>query len=141
MALNQDSMTLPKTPFSKEAVLTNAETSFHSPTAGNLQPVITEAENTDGARVTRLYALQRAAVATANHIQLYKKVGATYTYFDGVTMAIGTPSASAAVPKTDFGFSADSPLELDAGEGLYAAMGQAVANGVVVHAEGGFYAQ
>lgn len=141
MALNQNNATLPKTPFSRMAVVTAAETSFHSPTAGNLQELLAPADNVEGARVTRLYAIPRAAVGTANHLQLYKKVGSTYTLLDSILQATVSPGASAAAVKTDFGYSLSYPLELEAGEGLAVGMGQAIANGVAFRCEGGFYAQ
>jgi hypothetical protein len=139
MALNQDRITLPKTPFSRTAVLTAAETSFHNPT--NVVDLMVAADNTDGARITKLYAIPRATIATANHIQLYKRSGSTYTLIDSVLMATVTPGAAVASTKTDFGLSLSAPMELEAGVGLAVAMGQAVANGVVVRCEGGFYAQ
>jgi hypothetical protein len=138
MAVNQDHATLPKTPFSRTAVLTAAETAFNTPT--NVVDLLLAADNTDGARITKLYAIPRATIGTANNIQLYKRSGSTYTLIDSALMATVTPGAAVANAKTDFGLSVSAPLELEGGIGLAAAMGQAVANGVVVRCEGAFYA-
>jgi hypothetical protein len=139
MALNQDHATLPKTPFSRTCVLTTAETAFNAPTA--IVDLLLAADNTDGARITKVYAIPRANIATASNIQLYKRSGSTYTLIDSALMATVSPAAAVANPKTDFGYSVTSPLELEAGIGLAMATGQSVANGIVGRCEGGFYAQ
>lgn len=139
MALNQDHATLPKTPFSRTCVLTTAETAFQLPT--NAVDLLLAADNTDGARVTRLYGIARAAIATANNVQLYKRVGSTYTLIDSVLLTVHTPGASVASVKADFGYTLSNPLELEGGVGLAMAIGLSVANGVVGRCEGGFYAQ
>jgi hypothetical protein len=139
MALNQDHATLPKTPFSRTAVLTTAETTFNTPT--NVVDLLLAADNTDGARITKLYGIPRAAIGTANNLQLYKRSGSTYTLIDSALMAVVTPGAAVANPKTDFGLSVSAPLELEGGIGLAVAMGQTIANGVVMRCEGAFYAQ
>jgi hypothetical protein len=54
-------------------------------------------------------------------------------------MATVSPTAAVANPKTDFGVSEEVPILVRPGYGLAAAMGQAVANGVVVKVEGGLY--
>lgn len=141
MALNQDHATLPKTPFSFRCVVTAAETAFHSPTPASLKVLIPLASNTDGARVTKLYAIPRAAIAAANNIQLYEYDGVNYTLIDSALMGVVTPAAAVANPKTDFGVSLSSPLEIGANLGLFMGMGQAVANGVTGRCEGGFYTQ
>lgn len=137
MAIQQNKAVLPQTPFSRTAVLTAAETAFHNPTS--TVDLLLASDNVNGARLTRLYAIPRAAVASANNIQLYKKVGSTLTLIDSVLMATVTPSATVANPRTDFGLSLAAPMELEAGVGLAVANGQAIANGVVVRCEGGFY--
>lgn len=141
MALNQNNATLPKTPFSRMAVVTAAETVFHNPTAGNLQTLLDPTDNVEGARVTKLYAIPRAAVGTGNNLQVYKKVGSVFTLLDSILQATVSPGAAAANIKTDFGYSLSNPLELGPGEGLSVGMGQAIANGVAFRCEGGLYAQ
>jgi hypothetical protein len=137
MSTTPDTVVLPVTPLSRTAVLTLAETTFNTPT--NVVDLLLTADNVNGARITKLYAIPRATIGTANNIQLYKRVGSTYTLIDSALMATVTPSASVANTKTDFGLTIDSPMELESGVGLAAAMGQAVANGVVVRLEGGLY--
>lgn len=132
-----NSIVTPQTPKAWKAVCTTAETSFHSPT--NVQTLVDETVDTGAHRITGLYAVARAAVGTACNCQLYWKVGSTYTLIDSVQMATGTPSASVANQKADFGLSEDSPLILPAGVGLAVAIGQSIANGVSFKAQGGGY--
>lgn len=138
MAVNQDSATLPKTPFSRTAVAVTAETAFHAPTA--MVDLLLIADNTDGARITGLYAIARAAIATACNCQLYKRVGSTYTLIDSALLAVATPSASVANHKAVFNITLYEPLELEPDEGLAVAIGQSIANGVAFRCQGGFYA-
>lgn len=137
MATTPDTVTLPVTPFSRTAVLTAAETAFHNPT-GTVD-LLLAADNVNGARITKLYAIPRATIGTANNVQLYKRSGATYTLIDSVLMATVTPGASVANAKSDFGLSLENPMELEAGVGLAMAIGLAVANGVIGRCEGGLY--
>ena len=128
---------MPQEPFSRTAVATTAETAFHAPT--NVVDLLDAADNLNGARLTRLYAIPRAQVAAACNVQLYKRAGSTYTLIDSVLMATVNPSGSVANGRTDFGVSLASPMELEAGVGLAVAIGQTIANGVVVRCEGGLY--
>lgn len=137
MALTQNKAVLPQTPFSRTAIVTVAETAFHNPT--NMVDLLLAADNGNGARITRLYAIPRAAIGTASNIQLYKRVGATYTLIDSALMNPVSPAANVASAKTDFGVSLLNPMELEAGVGLAVATGQGVVNGVVVRCEGGLY--
>lgn len=137
MSVTQNKAVMPQTPFSRTAVATTAETAFQAPT--NVVDLLLAADNVNGARVTKLYAIPRAAVASACNVQIYKRVGATYTLVDSALMAVLTPSASVANAKTDFGLSLLAPMELEAGIGLAVAIGQSIANGVVVRCEGGLY--
>jgi len=137
MAITQNKAVLPQEPFSRTAVATTAETAFHAPT--NVVDLLDAADNLNGARITRLYAIPRAQVAAACNVQLYKRAGSTYTLIDSVLMATVNPSGSVANGRTDFGVSLASPMELEAGVGLAVAIGQTIANGVVVRCEGGLY--
>src|SRR5690242_9251059 len=116
MAVNQDHATLPKTPFSRTAVAVAAETAFHLPTT--TVTLLDRADNTDGARITKLYAIPRANIATANNVQIYTYDGTTKTLIDSALMATVNPGASVANAKTDFGVSLTAPMELKAGLGL-----------------------
>ena len=137
MSLTTNTAVLPQTPLSCTAVLKEAETTFQSPT--NVVTLLDETDNVNGARLTRVVAIPRANIGTANNIQLYEYTGTTYTLIDSALMATVSPSASVANAKTDFGYTEDSPKLVRAGYGIKAAMGQAVANGVVVVAEGALY--
>src|SRR5581483_11341889 len=111
MAVNQDHITIPKTPFSRTAVCTTAEVGFNAPV--NVVDLLLAADNADGARITKLYFIPRAAIGTATNCQLYKRNGATYTLIDSQLMATVSPAANVANPKTDFGITPDAPLELE----------------------------
>jgi len=137
MTVTVNSAVLPQTPFSRVAVCTVAETAFHAPT--NVVDLLTAADNPNGARITRLFAIPRAAIGTANNVQVYERNGSTYTLVESVLLSVHTPGASVANAKIDFGYSEDAPLYVRAGYGLAVAIGVAVANGVVVKAEGGLY--
>jgi len=137
MAVTTNTAVLPQTPLSRTAVATAAETAFHAPTS--VVDLLTAADNVNGARITRLYALARAAVGTANNVQIYERNGSTYTLIDSALLSVHTPGASVASAKADFGYTEDNPLYVRAGYGLAVAIGLAVANGVVVKAEGGPY--
>ncbi|MBJ7410119.1 MAG: hypothetical protein JHD15_07095 [Phenylobacterium sp.] len=139
MAVTPNSIVTPQTPVFKTAVATAAETAFNTPTA--VVTLIDDAtQNTNGLRLTSVYAIARAAVSTNPiNCQLYKKVGTTFTLIDSVLIAVGTPSASVANQKGDFGYSEGNPLTLEAGVGLAVAIGTATANGVAFVAKGGAY--
>ena len=137
MATTANTAVLPQTPISRAAVCTAAETAFHAPT--NVVDLLTAADNANGARITRLYAIARAAIGTANNVQLYERNGATYTLVDSALLGVHTPGASVPNGKIDFGYTDDNPLYVRAGYGLAVAIGLAVANGGVVKAEGGLY--
>lgn len=137
MAVTANNIITPQTPFSRTAVATAAETAFHNPT--NIVELLAPTENINGARITRAYAIPRAATGALINCQLYKKVGSTYTLIDSVLTANVTPSATVANPKYDYGYSEDNAVILAAGDGLAVAIGSAVANGVAFRCEGGFY--
>lgn len=137
MAVTPNSIVTPQTPFSRTAVATAAEVAFHAPTA--VVDLLLAADNVSGARLTKLVAIPRAAIATANNAQLYERNGSTYTLVDSALIPTVSPGASVANAKTDFGYSEDTPLYVRAGYGLAVAIGLAVANGVTLKAEGGLY--
>jgi len=140
MAATPNSIVTPKSPKSFTAVAITAETAFNAPT--NQVTLIDESvsgNNDNGLRLTTVYAIARAAIASLCNCQLYKKVGSTYTLIDSVVMATGTPSATVVNQKADFGYSEDNPLILAPGVGLAVAIGQSIANGVAFRASGGAY--
>ena len=137
MSTTPDTVVLPQTPFSRTAVAVSAEVAFHNPT--NMVDLLLAGDNPNGARITKLYAIPRAAVGADLNCQLYKRAGATYILINSVKMPAHTPSATVANAKADFGYSIDSPLELVAGEGLAVAIGAGIANGVAFFCNGGLY--
>ena len=137
MAVTANCIVTPQTPLSRNAVATAAETAFHNPT--NVVELLAAADNVNGARITKAYAMPRAATGAVINCQLYEKDGSTYTLIDSVLTANVTPSATVANPKYDYGFSDSSPMVLKAGKGLAVAIGSAVANGINFHVEGGLY--
>jgi hypothetical protein len=137
MAGTANSIITPQTPLAKTAIATAAEVAFHNPT--NVVELLAPADNLNGGRITKLYAIPRAATGAVVNCQIYKKVGTTYTLIDSAVTTSFTPSATVANAKTDFGISDSNPLELLAGEGLAVAIGSAVANGIVFRCEGGLY--
>lgn len=137
MPVTPNSIVTPQAPVSYTAVATAAETAFHNPT--NAVELIPPAENLNGMRITKVYAIARAALGGATNYQLYKKVGTAHTLIDSVVAADVTPSASVAAGRASFGASEESPLILGVGEGLAFAIGRAVASGVVCRVEGGSY--
>lgn len=135
MTVSANSIITPQTPFSRTAIAATAETTFAAPT--NVVTLLSEADNTNGVRITRLIAIPRATVGTANNCQLYAFTGSTYTLIDSALMATVAPGGAVANTKTDFGYSEDSPLILRAGYGLAVAVGQSVST--VFRCEGGIY--
>lgn len=136
MAATPNSFVSPQTLLSREAIAVTADVTFHNPT--NVVTLLDEADNTNGARITSLYAITRATLSAANNCQLFKKVGSTYTLIDSALIAAVTPSATVANGKINFNYADDNPLEVNGGVGLAVAIGTSVANGVVFRASGGF---
>lgn len=135
MAVTENSIITPQTPFSRTAVTASANTDFTTtPTTTTL---LAAADNTNGARITRLVAIPRATVGTASNCQVYAYDGTTKLLIDSALMATVTPGAAVANAKTDFGYSEDNALILRAGWGLEVAPGQAVST--VFRCEGGLY--
>lgn len=127
----------PQQPVSFTGIAVTADVAWHSP--ANMVDVVPIASNTKGIRLTKVYAIARAALGGATNAVLYKRIGSTYTLIDSVLMADNTPTLAVANGKGDFGISETNPLILNANEGLAFAIGRTVANGVVCRAEGGAY--
>lgn len=130
MAVTANSIVTPQTPKSAMVGLTTGNTTFTtSPT--NSQLLLTAGAN--GARVTRIQAVPLEQINTANNIQLYRSTdsGTTKYLCNAVLMATVTPGAAVANTPTDFGYSEDNPLILQANERLYVAEGQTEAVNVV----------
>jgi hypothetical protein len=138
MAVTPNSIITPQTPVCFTAVAVAADVAWHAPV--NMVTLVNDAtENTNGMRLTKVYAIQRAALAGNLNCVLYKKVGSTYTLLDSVLMTNTTPSATVANIKAVFQYSEDDPLYLPANVGLAVAIGTTVTNGVAFAASGGAY--
>lgn len=137
MAVTGNNIITPQTPLLRTAVATTADVAWSAPV--NVQTLVDDTTNTNGVRLTSVYAIQRVATAGNLNCMLYKKVSSTYTLIDSVLMTNTTPSATAANIKADFGYSEDNPLVLEAGVGLAVAIGSTLANGVAFVAKGGSY--
>ncbi len=124
-------------PIAYAAVATTAETAFHAPTQA--VEVVPPADNVQGMRITKAYAISRAAPGAVIHCQLYGRVGTTHTLIDSATLANTSPSATVASPRAVFEASEEDPLFLPPGVGLAFAIGGSVANGVVCRVSGGSY--
>ena len=137
MAVTANSIVTPQTPLSRNAVATAAEIAFHNPV--NVVELLAAADNVNGARITKMYAIPRAPTGAIVNCQVYEKDGSTHTLIDSAVTTNFTPGAAVANAKTDFGLSDANPLILKAGKGLAVAIGSAVANGINFHVEGGLY--
>ena len=138
MPVTANSIVTPQAPKAATAVATVANTDYDDIPANAAGALVTA--GTNGARVTKLYAIPRATV-TATQLQLYRSAdaGTTKRLFDSALMAAYTMAATTEAPTTDFGYSEDNPLILVANEVVYPAIGVALAAGVVFVAEWGDY--
>lgn len=136
MAVTANSIVTPQTPLAGNALCTSANTNYAVPTAA----VALIPTQTNGARITRLFALALATV-TATELQIYVSPdgGTTKKFIDSALMSAYTVAQTTKQPKVDFGFSDSAPLLLAAGESLYAAIGVALATGIMFRAEGSSY--
>ena len=136
MAVTGNNVITPQTPKSGVAVCTTANTTY-SDTPANSVKLVTAGAN--GARVTKITAVARATV-TATELQLYVSydAGTTKKLINSKLMAAYTVAQTTANVPTDFGYTEDLPLQLEANAELYVAIG--VTNtGIVFHAEWGDY--
>ncbi len=137
MTVTANSIVTPQTPFSRQGVAVTAETSFNAPT--NTITLLDRADNVNGARITRLYAIPRANIGSAVNCQVYEYDGVNKRLIDSALMSTISPSASISNAKTDFGYTDSYPFFVRAGVGLEVAIGVTVANGIVFKADGGLY--
>lgn len=117
------------------AVATAAVASLGGDTPTNTVLLMTA--GTDGAILTRLFALPRATV-TASSLVLFlsKDGGTTQRLIDSEVMAAYTLASTTAIPETSFSnYSETTPLRLEAGDKLYVGSQVALAGGIVFKAE------
>ena len=121
MAITPNSIITPQTPKTATAVCATANTTYGN-TPTNTAVLVNAASQ--AVRVVRITAIPRATV-TATQLQLFlsKDNGVTMRLIDSALMPAYTMAATTAAPKTDFGYSDDNPMLLQAGDTLYAAIG------------------
>lgn len=132
MAVTANSVITPQLPKTAYCVLDTASTDIDdAPTTSVL--LVTAGAN--GARLTRLTSIPRATV-TATMIACYlsKDAGTTKRLLDTALMAAHTVANTTEIPTTDFGYSEDNPLVLEAADRLYMTTAVALAGGIVVQA-------
>ena len=137
MAVSQNKIVTPQTPKTATCVLVTASTDIDdAPTTS----VLLYTAGANGARITRISAMPRATV-TASLIGLFlsKDAGTTQRLIDSVVMAAHTVANTTEIPTTDFGYSEDNPLILEAADRLYATTAVSLAGGIIVLASGADY--
>lgn len=90
------------------------------------------AASTEGKRITRLWALPKATLATALRVDWYiSPDGTAATLVSSTTVGAQTVSATAAITESqDTKWSPEEPLELGPGQELWAALSTAFASGI-----------
>ena len=120
-------------PVAFTGIATGACTDYDTPT--NMVDVVAIADNVNGMELDKVYAMTRGTITTAV-VQLYKRVGSTYTLINTADYAAVTPSATVKPTLVDFLYSEFAKLRLHPGEGLAFGCSIAVADGVVCRAQG-----
>jgi len=105
-------------------------------TSAPANTVIIATAGADGAILTELTAIPRATVtASSLHLFISRDSGTTKLFLNSVLMAAHTVAATTAVPVTDFGYTEDAPLRLEAADELYVGSGVALAGGIEFNSE------
>lgn len=133
MAVTANSIITPQAIKTATAVVDTASTDLDdSPTTSVL--LVTAGAN--GARLTKLSAVPRATVtATRLDLWLSKDAGTTKRLIDTALMSAHTVAATTEIPTTDFGYTDDNPLLLEASDRLYVSTAVTLAGGIVVCAQ------
>jgi hypothetical protein len=123
-----------QTPKTGTAVCTGADT-VADDNPSNTALLVTA--GSDGALVTRIWAMPRATVtATGLHLFLSKDGGTTKRLIDSELMSAHTVATTTAIPETAFANYTESlPLRLEAADRLYVGAAVALASGIVFKAE------
>lgn len=133
MAVAPNSIVTPQAPKSASINLPSGATNT-TYTTSPTNSVLLVTAGSNGARLTKLQAIPTATVGTANQVQMFRDAGtagASKFFADSVLMAIYTMAQNTEAPTTDFGYSDDNPLILQANERIYMAQGQSVSVNVV----------
>jgi len=121
-----------QTPKTLNAIVTAADDLTSAP--ANTVKIATA--GSDGAILTKLTAIPRATVtASSLHLFISKDTGTTKLLVNSVLMSAHTVAATTAVPVTDFGYTEDAPLRLEAADELYVGSGVALAGGISFNSE------
>lgn len=137
MAVTPNEFISPQNLQTAYAVTDTANTTYgDSPT--NTQVLVTAGAN--GARVTRITSIPRATV-TATMLQLFlsKDSGTTKRLINSKLMSAHTVAVTTAITQTDWGYSDDNPLLLEAGDQLYVGQAVSLSGGISHMAEWGDY--
>ena len=122
-------------PKTASAIVTGAQASLDGNTPTNT--VVLLAAGTDGALLTRLYAVPRATVtASSLRVWISKDAGTSKQLIGSVLMAAHTVADTTAIPVTTFTrFTETEPMRLEAGDEIYVGSAVALAGGIVFTAE------
>ena len=123
-----------QTPMTGRATVTGADDVTSTP--ANTVLIVT-ADATEGGMLTRLTAIPRADTITAISLRLFisQDGGTTKLLINSVLMADHAPATTTAIPVTDFGYTEDSPLRLEAGNELYVGAAVALSGGISFNSE------
>lgn len=121
MAVTANSIITPQGPKSALVAVTTANTPAAT---APVTTVLLLTAGTNGARLTKLYAVPCETV-TASTLQVYRSIDAGTTKFLALMQACGSDTVSVTDPgiAVDFGLSDDAPMILQANERLYVATG------------------
>lgn len=133
MAVTANSIITPQTIKTANNVVVTASTDIDdSPTT--IVTLLTAGSN--GARLVKLSSMPRATV-TASLLCLYLSDdgGTTKRLIESVLMSAHTVANTTEIPTTDWGYSDDNPLYLEAGDILYVTTAVSLAGGIVTLAQ------
>lgn len=120
----------------ENAVVTAIPAAINTDTPTNTSLITTA--GADGALLTSLTAIPRATVAaTLLYLWISSDGGTTKRLLKTVLMAAHTVAVNTEIPATDFGYTEDAPLRLEANEELYVGIGVALAGGIVFNSVSG----
>lgn len=133
MAVSPNSVITPQSIQTAYAVVDTASTDIDDAPTTTVS-LLTAGAN--GSRLTKLTAIPRATV-TASRLDLWlsKDAGTTKRLIDTALMSAHTVANTTEIPTTDFGYSEDNPLILEAADVLYVSTAVSLAGGIVFFAQ------
>jgi hypothetical protein len=134
MSTQPNSIVTPQNVVTATAVCTAAKSTYAD--NANAVRLLPAASNPNGSMVKHLTAMPRGTVAPTQ-LQLFRSPdqGQTLNLVDSTLMGAYTLSQTTAIPKSDFGYSAFTPLRVEPGEELWVGIGVALAAGVIFSVE------